>query len=508
MLYEILRHPVLCGEFIQNIDRPVYVEEFEYTYYQKEILCDFNSYVVLSCARAIGKTQAISGIIIWILVNNIFPNDYINYHVPGKSHVEPVFTNLEKMFRSNSLLKHFLFAKQGINRSDLTIRTTSNSTLICRIAGQSGTGAPVVGLHSPFVMVDEAGYYPYGTWIELVPTLNTFTSGFRLIVSGVPTGLRERNVLYHADQENSSYTKHNISALDNPRFTHDDLERAKEMYGGDDTDDFIHLVLGQHGKPIFALFDRNNMSLVSYPVFKVTLDGIQQHNDLSSYINTIAVLPGLPNRDHACIFGVDLGYTEPTAIVIWDIDKHGKITIHSRIRMTKVNYFLQEKLIDWLDSKFNPISIGIDEGSAGKAVVPRLTDHSDFAHKNFKERIIPINFSSQIILGTDSQGMEIKSKTKPFSVGLLQEYSNNHKIVYSYTDLELVTELERMTYTKTPTGEIVYRTLTERGGKKGEDHFTAAMLCASLAYFYTYDNLDLAKKKAKLAQPKWNVIGG
>lgn len=502
-LYEILKNPVLCGEFLNNLDKTSFDEKFEYSWYQRNMLCDFNSYVVFCTGRAIGKTVSLVGLILWIMINNIYPGDYIVYHVPGRSHLEPVFSGLIRMLKSNSFLKHFTDGKSGINQSDFTIRLLNGTTLLCRIAGQTGTGAPVVGLHAPFELFDELGYYPWGTWIEAQPTLNTFTPGFRLVGAGVPTGIRERNVLYHLDQENSSYTRHRVSALQNPRFSEKNKAEAEEMYGGEESDDYIHLVLGQHGKPVFALFDRNSMVIGSNEVFKLVIDGTQLQNNITEYYSKLALLPGLPDRDASCIFGIDLGFTEPTAIIIFYIDNQGRIKFHARIRLDKVNYFIQEKIIDFLDTKYNPSIIGIDAGSAGKAVIPTLTDHEDFLHKNFKNKIVPIDFSSWISLGTDADGNEIKNKTKPFSVGLLQDYTVNHKLIYSSTDMEMITELERMTYTKTPTGEIVYKTLTDRGGKKGEDHFTSAMLCAALSYYIKIDNVDLRPRQRKLYVPRW-----
>jgi hypothetical protein len=503
-LYEILRNPVLCSEFIYNYDKLDRENKFEWTWYQRDFLCDFNSYVSFACARAVGKSEVLVGLLVWLLINNVFPNDYIVYSVPNKVHLEPVWSKIIRSFRSNSFLKQFLDPRGGINGSEFSVRLSNNSQLLCRIAGQSGTGANVIGLHTPFVIVDESGYYPWGTWLELQPTLNTFTPGYRLMVSGVPTGIREKNVCYHCDQENSSYTKHTISALQNPRFGDDDKARSIEQYGGEDSDDYIHLVLGQHGKPVFALFDRASLLIEKDPVYKITLDGTQSFENLNDYINKISIFPGLPNRNSKCIMGVDLGYTEPTAIVILWMDTLGRLRFHGRIRLDKVAYHIQEKIIDYLDSKFSPIIIGIDEGSAGKAVIPRLQEHEDFMHKNYKKRIVPINFSSSLVLGVDSEGNEIKSKTKPFSVSVLQDYSNNHKIIYSHTDLEMVVELERMTYTKTPSGEIVYRTLTERGGKKGEDHFTSALLCASLAYYLENETLTFKAQTKKLFKPTWN----
>jgi hypothetical protein len=122
---------------------------------------------------------------------------------------------------------------------------------------------------------------------------------------------------------------------------------------------------------------------------------------------------------------------------------------------------------------------------------------------NYRKRLIPVKFGEWISLGENIDGEEIKTKTKPYSVTLLQEYTNSHKIRYSSTDIDLVTELERMTYTKTPTGEIVYRTLTPKGGKRGEDHNTAALLCATIAYFYLIDGRLLMGRKQPLFWSKW-----
>lgn len=506
ILYEILKNPVLCGEFINNLDKLEWEEKFEFTSYQKEIMCDFNSYVSICCARSVGKTVALSNLIVWELINDIFPGDYINYHTPGKGHVEPVFNSLIRLFKTNSLLKHFLYpGGGGINRSDLGVKLVNNTNLMCKIAGQSGTGVSVVGQHSPFVIVDEAGYYPYGTWSELQPTVNTFTSGFRLLVSGVPTGIREKNVLFEVDQEDSSYTKHRVSAYQNPRFSEKDIQKAIESYGDQESDEFIHLVLGQHGKPVFALFDRNGMEISNYPIYKLTLDGTKLSSNIVDYYNRLVVLPGLPDRSNDCIIGIDLGYTDPTAIFIMYQDKLGRIRFHAKIQLNKVDYYLQEKIIDWLDTKYNPVIIGIDEGSAGKAVIPRLKEHEDFIHKEFSKKIVAINFSAPTVLGVDGDGNEIKTKTKPFSVSILQEYTVNHKLIYSSTDTETITELERMTYTKTPGGDIVYRTLTERGGKRGEDHFTQALLCAALAYYLQMESLEFRPHRKKLFGVQWNI---
>lgn len=485
-----------------NLNKASWEEEFKLTYYQEDILCDFNDHISICTARATGKTVSLSSMLTWMLVFNVYAGDYIVYTVPSKVHLQPVWNNLIRMWRSNSFLRELLPYNGGFNSSSYEVNVKTGGSLICRIAGMTGTGANVIGLHTPVVLLDEGGYYPWGTWIELQPIVNTFTQGYKVITAGVPTGIREKNVLYTTDQEDSSYTKHRVSAFENPRFTHDDNEHAKEQYGGVDNDDYIHLVLGEHGSPVFAIFDRNLMDLQSYPVYKMFLSGIDLREDMAEYISRLALVPAIDRKGFVGM-GIDLGYTDPTAIVIFTEDSNGRLKFHARIQLTKVSYNLQDKIIDYLDSKFNPHFIAVDQGSAGIAVIQRLQESDEFLHKDYKKRIIPINFSSWIQLGFDSDGKEVKSKAKPFAVSVLQEYATNHKFVFSTMDLELVTELERMTYSKTPSGDITYKTLTARGGKRGDDHFTSALLCGAMGYYLENEYLDPRKRTAKLFAPRW-----
>jgi hypothetical protein len=502
-LYEILKNPVLCPEFIYNLDLdPELDEPFEFSWYQKEIMADFNPRVSICTARATGKTVSQYSMLLWVLIYNIFPEDYILFTVPSKVHLEPVFTNLVRLLKTNTFLKNFIDAKSGVNSSEFKITLKNGAVLLCRIAGQSGTGANLIALHTPWIEVDEGGYFPYNAFNEMQPSLNVWTPGHREIVSGVPTGMRERNVLYTVDQENDKYTKHRVSAFDNPRITDNDIEAAKEQYGGEDSEDFVHYVLGQHGKPVFALFDRNLMKIETYPVLKLNIDGIKTE-DIGEIMSRIEMFPNVTENNYGVVMGIDLGYTEPTAISIMYLDGKDRIKFHGRIKLSKVAYPIQEKIIDLLDTKFNPLLIGIDRGNAGLNVIQTLQQNTSYAHKKYNERIYPVDFSSWVSLGINQDGEENKVKLKPFFVSILQEMTNTHRIIFSTTDPEMITELERMTYTKNPNGDIVYKTLTERGGKRGEDHFTSSILCGVGAYHMTKE-FTKAVSPIRLMRASWN----
>ena len=504
-LLEIFKNPVLFTEFTENYDKLEGEEPFELSTYQKEMLMDFNSYISIVAGRSAGKTVTIVAKIKWTLVYNLFPDDYIVYHVPNKVHLEPVWSGLIRAFRTNTVLKLYIPPNSGINSSDFTLKLTNQALLMCRIAGQTGTGVSVIGIHSPLEFVDESGYYPWGTWIEMQPTVNTFTPGFQLIVSGVPDGRREKSVNYHCDQENSNYSKHRISSLKNPRFTEEDRQRAIEQYGGEDSDDYIHLVLAQHGKPVFALFDRTMFLFDNAPVYKSELNGLNLGEQINEYYNRIAILPAVPDRSAKTLIGIDLGYTEPSAFIVMYLDHYGRIHFHQRIKLDKVAFPIQEKLINLLDDKYDPIVIGMDKGAGGQgiSVFHHLTQDNEYIHKNYLQRLVAIDFSSSITLGVGTEGQEIKSAAKPFATSVLQDFANNHKLVFSNTDLEMVSELERMTYSKTPSGNIVYKTLTMKGGQKGSDHFTTALLCGILAYYLTNEFIQSKPEKKKLFKPTW-----
>jgi hypothetical protein len=357
----------------------------------------------------------------------------------------------------------------------------------------------VVGLHTPIIILDEAGYYPWGTWVELQPVLNSWQDGSKLMVAGVPTGLRENNVLYFADDVDDTFSHHRNSAHDNPRYSSEDEERNVRQYGGLGGEDYIHLVLGQHGVPIYAVFDRRLMLIETYGVYKIVINGISE--SFSDIIGKLAIIPAVPKND-IVMMGIDLGYTEPTAIIIM-YENNQKIKFHCRIELTKVEYPLQEKIIDYLDDKFErPSVIGIDAGNE-QGLVQHLLQDDAYTHKKYEKRMYPVKFGTWLSLGTTTDGEEIKIKIKPYAVSLLQEYTNAQRIMYSTTDLDMIIEMERMTYTKNPTGEIVYRTLTQKGGKRGEDHFTSALLCIVIAYYLLVDGRLLTKKRPTLMKSRW-----
>jgi hypothetical protein len=488
-LVEILRHPIWASEFIRNLGVGPEEEEklWEYTLYQKEMLCDFNSYVTLCCGRAIGKSEVILGKVIWHMINTFYEESVV-ITVPNKVHLDPLFLKITRWLRNNPFLKHFV-DRNSINNADMTIKMKNNFVLDCRIAGKSGTGANVIGLHVPFIIIDEAGYYPWGTYIELLPTLNTFQKGFQLFVAGVPDGRREKSVLFNSDQLDKNFSKHRIPAHRNPRYSEADEERNLKQFRGRESEDYVHMVLGEHGSPVYSMFDRELMMIQEYPIFVARYKGKDFEDNPMQLYDIAATIPVLPRYYEEVMFGIDLGYTEPTVISILYKVKD-RWYFHARITLYQVDYPIQEKLIDLLDSKFLPVLISVDEGSAGKSVIQNMMVNEDFSGKAFKSRMMPVNFGGTVVIGYDNDsGDEIVLKTKQFGMQRLQAMTNNHEIVFTSEDDEMIGELERTTYSRTEAGEVKYAVESLTGkASRGDDHNTAALVCAVVGYYLKFES--------------------
>jgi len=320
--------------------------------------------------------------------------------------------------------------------------------------------------------------------------------------------MRERNVNYFADQKDPKFSKHRIPAHRNPRYSEDDEARNIKQYGGVESEDYIHLVLGEHGSPSYMLFDRNRMLIEDYSVFRGTMHGTKIKEDAGYIDRFFSSLPPLPKRSARVMFGIDLGYTDPTIIhVLYKPVEDDPWRYLVRATMYQVKYPTQESIIDRLDSMYSPWLIGIDEGSSGKAVIQHFIADPQYKHKNYNERMLPIQFRSMIPIGLDEEGEEIQVRAKQFGMQLLQSKINNHDFCFSWKDEALISELERTTYKKTTTGEFVFTTITNRGGTRhGEDHNVAALLCAALAQYLAEEaDLYLHKKRVKLYRPRWGM---
>jgi len=514
---ELLDDSVLFCEFVRSQDDEIDDGGgWHYDNYQRKMLVDSNNYISVATGRTTGKTATMEIKIIWLAIKNMYKRASANeilLVVQNKAQLEPVFLRLLQLFRRHPFLKNFV-DRFSINMSSHEIRLLNGCLIRCRIVG-STADSNVIGLHVPCIFVDEGQVFNYAAWNSLMQCLTTWDDNFSLWVSGVPNGLREKNVLFECDQLDDKFSRHNVSRLSSTRYTEDQHNFDLKQYGGENGDDYVHLVLGEHGSPAFSVFDRKMMYIEDYPVDVKIMNNItlEQHSgQFNEILNVRDLPPDIQDKYDLIIAGIDAGFSnDPTIITILWREKSTLVWREfTRIELRRIKYPVQAKIIDWLDTIYGFNMIAIDAGHSGLALCQILQDDGgDFKNKEFSKRLIPVDFQANVVTGYDEDDKEIKDRVRKFTIQTLQKWSQNDQIIcFSTQDDDVISELERVGFTRDMLGQPKFFVYSPQGGQRGEDHILASLLTWVYGYYYEYYSPDKPNARGKykdLARGGWFV---
>lgn len=410
----------------------------------------------------------------------------------NQAQLEPILGRLVTRFTSSLLLKEFL--QNRINRSlgILDFRFKDVQFLIrARIAGQTGS-QNMVGLHLPKISVDEAQLFNIGAWNQLNPSWNSWERKKQIFVCGVSNGLRT-SLLYYADKKLSGWKRYHIPSHNNPYYDRQtDLDNIKK-YGGEESDDYQQLVIGKHGAASFTVITRDQIKQDTYPFYNYRFGATEISRGVSFELHLER--PELKDYVSICA-GIDCGYVDPTIINVIGLNKSGIWRCLLRYKIQRVDFTVQERIIDWLDSFYKFDKIGIDAGSGGGGVqmLHSFLYRDQYKRKGYEGRIVPVQFGERIAVGFDSNGKELMQTTKTLGATLLIQRLQQRELMLSEIDHEAVSELERMTKLRGINGDDRYFILSEKGnGASENDHIFASFICWAIA---TRD-LSFQKKRRK-----------
>lgn len=513
MLVQILAHPVLFREFINEGDEnwaPLERHERAWS------TCT-NSHISMCCGRSVHKTTSMIEMLYFWVINNLFiPGDPgLLVMVPNKAQKDLSFFRIRSACLSHWLIKQWA-QPNAINITDGKIEFKNGFQFLMRIAGAAGSDANVIGIHTSRIWVDEAQEFPWQTWLSLQNCLKEEIEGHQMIVSGVPNGERKENVLYFADQEAFNYVTFNIAQTMMSWWNPDRERKVRKDYHAvhEDSEDYKHYVLGQHGAPAFNVFDRNRFRKLDdfeTPKLVYTQNQIERiiyadaDGETRFHIHELIQAPQLPltlrsqNPRIGC--GYDVGFSPDPAVffIMYEHDT-GEWRNLARIVLERVEYPIQRKILTWLDDIYHFNFIGIDMGGVGKVQYQDLTspDEPEFVKHNFTKRLHPVEFGGYRVVAIDDEGEEVKDQGKRVLVENLSRWVHEDRFYFAATDTDLMEELERTKFTRTITGEPVYRT--------DNDHQMAAFMCAIDAYENLYGTPVIFQRepiKPKLIGAHW-----
>jgi hypothetical protein len=517
---QILDNPVLFRDFI-NLDNPdpawTPIEDHERAW----TACSAN-HVSMCCGRSVHKTTAmIEMLYYWMINRDFIPGDPgLFVVVPNKAQKDLTFPRIRSACTIHWLINKFVDPNK-INVSEGRIDFSNGFTFIMRIAGASGSEANVIGLHTFRIWVDEAQDFPWKTWQSLQNSLKFEIPGHKMIVSGVPNGERKDNVLYTCDQLDDQYVCFNIAQTMMSWWTPEIEYKRRKEYSAvqEDSEEYKHFVLGQHGVPTFAIFDRVRFLKEDYEVMRLVLTQsmFDAHKSMNSKgeweYHLEEVIPAPPVPFGAGVkptigVGYDVGYSpDPAVFFIMYQDANTSVWRNlARIVLQRVEYALQRQTLMWLDRVYNGFDfIGIDMGGPGKVQYQDLT--SEFApieirQHDFARRLHPVEFGGYIpvaIQTSEGEVIEKKDMVKRVAVETVSRWvQETHKFAFAREDDNLMDELERTKFTRSPSGEPVYKTV--------DDHQFSAMMCAIMACEDRFGVPLMAPKieiRPKLFKAKW-----
>jgi len=495
-LLNIVKNPVMFREFINLEDdnwQPLEDHERAWTSSTAPYLC-------MCCGRGVRKTTTMIEMTYYWMINRMFiPGDPgLLVFVPNKAQKDSIFPRIRDACTSHWLMARMV-NKNNINIQEGRIVFMNGFTFILRIAGSEGKEANVISIHTSRIWVDEAQDFPWRAWLSLGNVLKFDIPGHMLWVSGVPNGERRENVLFHCDQVDDKYVSFNISQEKMSWWSPElEYQRRKELNSVVEiSEDYKHYVLGLHGVPTFAVFDRVRFMKEDYEIQKLVFsqqsfedtkrvgpDGVVRYN-----INEVIVCPPLPSiyGKPKVGLGYDVGYSPDPSVffVMYQDPLSGVWKNFLRVVLQRVEYTLQRETLLWLDTAYDGFNfIGIDMGGPGKVVYQELTSElaeQAYRDRNFSERIFPVEFGGRITVAVQDENHELiekKDNVKRVAVETVSRWVHEHKFCFATMDTDLMEELERTKFTRTATGEPLYKT--------ADDHQFAAMMCAVMAYEHYY----------------------
>ena len=396
----------------------------------------------------------------------------------NEAQVEPIMKRLYDRLRASPLLRQYV---HNINRSDgvFDFRFPAGEQVLLRVRSTGIGNNQLVGLHVGKMYVDEAQLFSEESWQQAAPALNDWEQSAQVFVTGVPNGMRN-SLLYFASKPSSGFKEYHIPAPNNPFYTIEQDELNKKRYGGEQSDAYQQLVLGNHGQAVQVLLHREQIQ--TKPIDYTPSIYTERELKIGEPFYSVIERPSLPYQLIA--FGIDCGFVDPTVIVILGKNTDQPWQIAHKVVLKRVDFDTQVKIIDWLATSYKPTLIAIDTstGGGGLHIVHTLQHNENYDRNYYRSVIHSVQFHGKMGIGYDAQGEEITDYVKSVGAATLVQMVSDGMIVFPEVDQELISEIERITRVVSRGGSSSYFILSEQGhGQSPNDHQFAALICFAVA---------------------------
>ena len=421
-----------------------------------------------------------------------------------RTHIKDRCEAIINYFERVPYFRHFLHphartSKQAINRTPIyEIRFANGHVLWGISVGDDPLAVNIQGKHPKFRYMEEAQSYPMTAWQKFQGTADPKGTIDKFV--GVPDG-RTDTPFRSMDTklERFDNKRFHISRTADPWFNHEMKNNLVETYGKEDADEYLQQVHGEWGHPSWGYWDidqiQRNVNGTNFckviTISKKDFEGILPEQAISELVS----------EDYKdCILGIDAGFTEPTVVTPF-FHNGERWDYKYRINLTdRMIYTDQAKIIDAIATKLRASSLGIDCTSGdGRALATELQNPKieEYAKKDYRNRVIWVQFNSKVIYGRNADGSEKKEETKIFSSNKLHSWFSK-KWFNLYYDEDLISEFNSESQHKTDSGEMRIKT-------PQNVHIPESFRCFIVAWFSRHGEfvIDEPEEYGSFVLPSW-----
>ncbi len=300
----------------------------------------------------------------------------------------------------------------NIKRSPLyEIKLKTGHVIYGVAVGDDAEAKMAQGKHVSRLMIEEAHQFPERAFLKVMGSKDP--RGCITLMIGVPDG-RLNTPFRRADGEYDSFRGRNIhlSRRSDPLFDRKTKRELIDFYKGEDSELFKQEVDAEWGQPTWGAWDMDDIYRCQSDELlrvyqKEEFDG-QRYKHMK--ISAAALLADLTGRfrQGRCVVALDVGYTQPTSIGVFEewLDRWYLI---ARIELTnKMEHDAQSEFIAEIGRRYQAERIAIDatEGE-GRAIAQTLEQT-----EQWKDRIIRVAFQESLLTGWEApkEGEETELK--------------------------------------------------------------------------------------------------
>jgi hypothetical protein len=375
-----------------------------------------------------------------------------------------------------------VFFYQRIVRSPIyEVRLSNGHVLYGVSVGEDAEAKQAQGKHASLIALEEAQQYAERPYMKINGGRDP--RGSRTLMIGVPDG-RVETPFRLADTEYDSFIgrRFHVSRQLDPYWDRTELGRAIEQYGSTDSDLFGQEVNAEWGNPAWSAWNIDHLyaavdekALPLEPIgdnpWYVPIVEISGRAYRERQLTPESACRGLGMRkwmEGRVLIAADIGYTQPTAILVFQQAPSGVWALIARLSLTnRMEHDDQAAIFDWLGVRFSASQIAIDTTDGeGRAIARELEQmprwSSRLADEAVVSPIVRVMFNENAVYDyarNDETGVyePVTDGVKHISVRVLRALLARRGLLIP-RDEDMISEFNQERETRTRDGMVTIRT--------------------------------------------------